>query len=947
MNNIFKKIIISSPNESGGLFYVDEKTFYKIDARSCAGIYCEPNRLIIGIQPKSIYISEKNSADCLLSSQDFNDIHDVFFHQGSAYVAITSTNEVLKLTIRGEIIERWTLLGETDSHHLNSITLWNDRLVFSAFGDFKTHREYKGKTSEAGYVKDLLTGRTLIGGLSEPHSLTPHEGKLYLANSRERQVLVFSSAGLLIQKIQLEGYTRGILISEGKIYVGLSKSRNLEEPSIDCATVVALNLETLEEVGRLKLPASEVYDITQILDENLLAHAISGVSQNSIESLIKSLRDSTDALDVNHKTISRLTSESRQLHDELAIATQQLLEKKQELAQSSLEIDRLNVNFEKVLSSRSWQLTRPLRVAGRLLRGEFHSVAKKVSSTSVRRTLEHLQLCVNAMGYIRHGQFLNLYRRIKFRRQIEISKKLKSNLISENLKQSWCILTTEHTLYVAHLLRDRLIHHGFPVEIETESEGFFPHDFYIVICPQAFPSLPPGEKRISFQMEQSTSDRWFTKKYLDILEKSLAVIDYSLKNIEFLGKNSISFPLVHYLPIGSSLNYGGQKSQDDTKTFDVLFYGDANGPARRRKMLTALGAEFRVKIISEVYGEELLALIRKSRLVVNIHYYDDALLEMPRIQECLSLGIPVVSEDCKDRMDYPELGMAVRFFEEDSIPDMLRVVRDTINNPISKEEIDAAVTNGAQRFSFMFDRFMISMGFLASERAPEIDLPISMLSKRVVLSLPETFDRRNTFELSRPLNCAIFEGIRFSPGWIGCGLSYKTLAKNALDKGLSQIMVMEDDAILPEDFEETLPKVQEYLSMHAGEWDVFAGLIASLKPSTKVISASNYEGIQFLTIDTMTSTVFNIYSTRALEILSRWDQNHVDPRNNTIDRFMESQESLRVVVTLPFFAGHREEVHSTLWGFKNDTYNSWINRSEEELSKKLLTFLNKTSEVTP
>ena len=54
---------------------------------------------------------------------------------------------------------------------------------------------------------------------------------------------------------------------------------------------------------------------------------------------------------------------------------------------------------------------------------------------------------------------------------------------------------------------------------------------YIVICPQMFPVLPG--QYIVYQLEQSVSSRWFTDDYLARLENSLAIFDYSLKNIAF------------------------------------------------------------------------------------------------------------------------------------------------------------------------------------------------------------------------------------------------------------------------------------------------------------------------------------------------------------------------------------------------------------------------------
>ena len=84
--------------------------------------------------------------------------------------------------------------------------------------------------------------------------------------------------------------------------------------------------------------------------------------------------------------------------------------------------------------------------------------------------------------------------------------------------------------------------------------------------------------------------------------------------------------------------------------------------------------------------------------------------------------------------------------------------------------------------------------------------------------------------------------------------------------------------------------------------------------------------------------VFNIYSEDFLRLLLSWDPENLDAASNTIDRFIESRTNLRVVVTLPFFVGHREEVHSTLWGFQNTQYRDMIAESQATLHAKVLAF---------
>ena len=82
----------------------------------------------------------------------------------------------------------------------------------------------------------------------------------------------------------------------------------------------------------------------------------------------------------------------------------------------------------------------------------------------------------------------------------------------------------------------------------------------------------------------------------------------------------------------------------------------------------------------------------------------------------------------------------------------------------------------------------------------------------------------------------------------------------------------------------------------------------------------------------MTSTVFNIYNRKAMQCIADWSPINSHVETNTIDRYLENA-GLRVVVAHPYIAGHREEVHSTLWGFQNTQYVDMIQESQERLGK--------------
>ncbi len=536
----------------------------------------------------------------------------------------------------------------------------------------------------------------------------------------------------------------------------------------------------------------------------------------------------------------------------------------------------------------------------------------------------------NALRYLARGDVSGLLRRLKWHGREYINVKLRRRLANGN-GVVWGILCTPHTLFIARAISERLACHGIKSEIATAPPKRFDHDMYIVLCAQMFKRLPPAHKRIIFQLEQSVSSRWFTPQYMKTLTESLGVLEYSLTNIDFLAKNGLKYPNVHYLPIGARINraFEGNKTP---KKYDFVFYGDSLSSDRRRRFLEKLREKYSVRVCNDLFGDELYAVIRDARFVINIHYYEGALLEMPRICECISLGVPVLSEGTSDQHEYPELEGAIRFFDEGSVDSMMTQASELLNNPeASNEALERAVRVSAARFDFMMDRFLTAIGVVATDIILERPIYVARASNFFALSLPETIERRRTIAQSLPDGCELFDGIRHGLGWIGCGGSFNALSRYALQNDVGRLTVIEDDVQLPENFEDVLRELHAYLDTRKSNWDIFSGLMADVHPSASIISVDKFEGRTYVTIDKMTSTVFNIYNENALKILSRWDPLDANAVTNTIDRYLERQENLRVVVALPFVAGHKEDATSTLWGFQNERYTPMIAEAQGKI----------------
>lgn len=541
-----------------------------------------------------------------------------------------------------------------------------------------------------------------------------------------------------------------------------------------------------------------------------------------------------------------------------------------------------------------------------------------------------LKLLINGLRYLKRGDLSGLLRRLKWYARERSNIKVRRLLAKEN-GAVWGVLCTPHTEFIARAISGRLFENGIGSEVIIGDIDQFDHDFYVVLCPQMFKRLPPANRRAVFQLEQSVSSRWFKSSYIRILNDSFAVLDYSLQNVAFLEKNGVAFPKVHYLPIGA-VAFDEVEGDGPSKKYDFVFYGDSLSSERRRVFLEKLQIKYNVKICNNIFGEEMYEIIRQAKAVINIHYYEGALLETPRICECISLGVPVLSESTIDQFDYPELEGAVKFFDEGSVDSMMQAAAQLLDGiEAYQASTIAAELLSAKRFNFMFDRFLAAIGAVSADAILKSPIYLSEESDFFVLSLPETIERRRAIESSRPDNSVVFDGVRNALGWIGCGSSFNILARHALSRNLERMIVIEDDALLPLDFSTIVHEVLEYLVGREEQWDIFSGLMADVHPDASVISVEHAGERTYVTIDKMTSTVFNIYNKTALRMLTDWDPLNTDAVNNTIDRYIAKKENLRVVVCLPFIVDHKEDATSTLWGFENTRYTPMIAEAQRKI----------------
>ncbi|NIF80751.1 DUF4915 domain-containing protein [Paraburkholderia sp. Cy-641] len=502
------------------------------------------------------------------------------------------------------------------------------------------------------------------------------------------------------------------------------------------------------------------------------------------------------------------------------------------------------------------------------------------------------------------------------------------------------ILTVKHCLYIAHAIQTSLAKADITAKIifERPEQGYddVPH---IVICPQIFEQLPGFY--VAFQMEQSVSSRWFTPEYFRTLENSYAILDYSIDNVAYLLEKGLSRRQIYHLPIGYISNYRPDLDNVD-QDYDILFYGDVNND-RRRHFIDEIEKHYRVKVINNLFGPELQEEIARAKLVINVHYYAGALLETTRVYECLSLNKLVISESSSDIKRHSELTDLVDFVEIDDVSAMIsRIDYWLNNNALRHQKIEAnkqILESQPNRFDYFLYRFLLATDNINFDRFWSlIGHTIKLPGNRLCLTLPEDVVRGADFMADNHYNFLMFPGLRHTQGWIGCAMSYKFMIMLARQQNLRSITICEDDVDFPEDFASQWQTIERYLDNAMSSWDIFSGLLANLSEEVTVLDAKSTNGQQYVTVDKLISTVFNRYNGNIFNIIADWDPQNRDVHTNTIDRYLESRKSLKVLTTAPFLVGHKEDHTSTIWGFQNTQYTDLIAASKALLSQKLIEF---------
>ena len=170
---------------------------------------------------------------------------------------------------------------------------------------------------------------------------------------------------------------------------------------------------------------------------------------------------------------------------------------------------------------------------------------------------------------------------------------------------------------------------------------------------------------IFYNLEQLGDDSpWMaTPAFIDLLRR-YPTWDYSQANIEYLA--ALGLPRPTHVPIGYVPELTRIAPADED--IDVLFYGVLS--ERRYAVLRDLHDRgLRVKWLSGVLGASRDAWIARSKIVLNVHYWEAKIFEIARVSYLLANRRAVVSERGADPTLERDLASGVAFADYDELVD--------------------------------------------------------------------------------------------------------------------------------------------------------------------------------------------------------------------------------------------------------------------------------------
>ncbi|MEW2914521.1 glycosyltransferase family 1 protein [Leisingera sp. JC11] len=160
-----------------------------------------------------------------------------------------------------------------------------------------------------------------------------------------------------------------------------------------------------------------------------------------------------------------------------------------------------------------------------------------------------------------------------------------------------------------------------------------------LLNPSMAAQLPPDTIILNTEQLGGTPGSW-NQNILQWFSHDFTLWDYSDANVAYLKEFGVKRVEKFQFGFQKELCRIPRQQQQDV---DVLFYGCIN--PRRQAVLADLETRgLRVKALYGVYGPERDAWISRSRVVLNLHFYETQIFEIVRAFYLMTNGIPTAAE---------------------------------------------------------------------------------------------------------------------------------------------------------------------------------------------------------------------------------------------------------------------------------------------------------------
>ena len=272
-----------------------------------------------------------------------------------------------------------------------------------------------------------------------------------------------------------------------------------------------------------------------------------------------------------------------------------------------------------------------------------------------------------------------------------------NDLINNEKIKTIYIISTNYTILFAQKLREYLktfeircviytnIYHSLIVKAEKDKNLYLLFVGTITLINENITYLPPN-KYIIYQIEQLNQNKYYYNKLnqnmINLMLTSYAIYDYSIVNLDYYPdflKSSIQV-FIPYIPFFKNnletLETLETMLREHNKK-NILFIGTLN--TRRTNILNNLknhivsqNLDYNLLIFQKLFNNELKELLKTCSYVLNLHYYDNAILEVFRFEDVIPYNVKILSEEPGNKTeDY-----LINIYQKNNFVDFFPVIEE-------------------------------------------------------------------------------------------------------------------------------------------------------------------------------------------------------------------------------------------------------------------------------